>query len=62
MTDCAHLERIDGRCVACGDCEHDVILNGACVRCGTTELDPVKLSPKPPAAIVPADRLRKRTP
>jgi hypothetical protein len=58
---CAHAERIDGVCVACGHCQHEIILNGACYFCGSTDLDPVAASPKPAAAFVPADRLvRKR--
>ena len=57
---CAHAERRDGVCVACGDCVHDVILNGACFYCGTTDLDPVALSPKKlPPALIPATRLKR---
>lgn len=56
--DCAHVERIEGVCVACGHCEHDVVLNGACLACGTEALDPVARSPRP--ELVPVDRLRRR--
>jgi len=60
VTACAHHERVDGVCTACGHCEHDVLLNGACLRCGTTDLDPEALSPKPRAPdVIPADRLRR---
>jgi len=57
--DCAHVERREGVCVACGDCLHEVILNGACFLCGTTELDPIALSPKKPDVIA-ADRLVRK--
>ncbi|HEY4244613.1 MAG TPA: hypothetical protein VGM88_32590 [Kofleriaceae bacterium] len=58
---CAHVERVDGICTACGDCEHLLILNGACYYCGTTDLDPIALSPKKPAALIPpADLVRKK--
>lgn len=57
---CAHPRRDDeGRCTACGHCAHEVVLNGACLYCGSTELDPVAMSPRPPA-LIPADRLRPR--
>lgn len=56
--DCAHRERLEGVCVACGHCEHDVVLNGACLACGTTALDPVARSPRP--ELISADRLRRR--
>lgn len=59
MTDCTHPDRIDGKCTSCGDCLHEVILNGACFICGTTDIDPIKISPKPPA-LIPADRLKKK--
>jgi hypothetical protein len=36
-TECQHLSRRDGVCVACGHCNHDVLLNGACLACGATE-------------------------
>ena len=55
--DCAHTERRDGVCVACGHCLHEVILNGACYYCGTTDLDPVALSPK---KLVSAERLVRK--
>jgi hypothetical protein len=51
-----------GVCVRCGHCEHALILNGACYFCGTTELDPIALSPKPPAVIPPAQLVRKKPP
>ena len=56
--DCAHRERLEGVCLACGHCEHDIVLNGACLACGTVELDPVKRSPRP--ELISADRLRRR--
>jgi hypothetical protein len=60
---CNHPERREGVCTACGDCAHEVILNGACFLCGTTELDPIAMSPKKPATLIPADSLaRKKTP
>ena len=46
MTECPHLERREGVCVACGHCLHEVILHGACFHCGTTDLDPIAMSPK----------------
>jgi len=58
---CPHDERDSGVCVRCGHCEHAVILNGACYFCGTTELDPIALSPKPPA-VISADRLTRKKP
>lgn len=58
MTACAHAERVDGICTACGDCLHELILNGACYYCGTSDLDPIALSNKPVApTLIPADRL-----
>ena len=65
MTDasesCAHAERHEGVCTACGHCLHEVILNGACFLCGTTDLDPIALSPKkPPALIAPEQLTRKK--
>ena len=59
MTDCAHPERREGRCVACGDCLHEIVLNGACFICGTTELDPIAMSPKKDG-LVPADKLVRK--
>jgi hypothetical protein len=59
---CAHLDRVDGICTACGHCLHEVVLNGACFFCGTTELDAIALSPKPADQIVPAGRLVRRKP
>ena len=56
--DCAHRDRLEGVCVACGHCEHDVVLNGACLACGSTALDPVARSPRP--ELISADRLRRR--
>lgn len=59
---CEHETRVEGVCTTCGDCLHEVILNGACFLCGTTELDPVALSPKKQAPLIPADALaRKKT-
>ena len=52
---CAHSERHEGVCVACGHCLHEVILNGACFLCGTTDLDPIAMSPKKP--LIGADQL-----
>ncbi|HEU4728012.1 MAG TPA: hypothetical protein VFT22_08995 [Kofleriaceae bacterium] len=57
---CPHDERDVGVCVRCGHCVHELILNGACYFCGTTELDPVALSPKPPAVIPPDHLVRKK--
>ena len=56
--DCAHRDRLEGVCVACGHCEHDVVLNGACLACGSTDLDPVARSPRP--ELISVDRLRRR--
>lgn len=56
--DCAHVDRLEGVCLACGHCEHDIVLNGACLACGTQELDPVARSPRP--ELISADRLRRR--
>ena len=56
---CAHLERVDGICTACGHCLHELILNGACFYCGTTEIDPVAVSNKP-VLIDPASLVRKK--
>ena len=53
---CAHADRREGVCVACGHCLHEVILNGACFLCGTTDLDPIALSPKK-TGLVPTDQL-----
>ena len=61
MTDCAHLERREGVCVAYGHCLHEVILNGACFLCGSTDLDPIALSPKP-AHLIAADQLVRKKP
>jgi hypothetical protein len=55
---CLHAERVDGRCVACGDCVHEVILNGACLACGSTAIDPVARSPRP--ELVSVERLRRK--
>ncbi len=60
---CLHLVRDDrGVCTACGHCLHDIVLNGACLYCGSTDLDPVAMSPRPPAAppVIPLDRLRRK--
>jgi hypothetical protein len=57
---CAHPARESGVCVRCGHCEHALILNGACYFCGTTELDPIAMSPKPPAVIRPEQLIRKK--
>jgi hypothetical protein len=46
VTECAHEQRVDGRCTACGHCLHEVVLNAACFYCGSTDLDPVEMSPK----------------
>ncbi len=56
---CAHADREHGVCTRCGHCEHDVVLNGACFYCGTTDLDPIAMSPKPPA-VIPAQRLVRK--
>ena len=56
MTACAHTERVEGVCTACGDCLHEVILNGACFLCGTTELEMAKR----PALIQPDSLVRKK--
>jgi hypothetical protein len=60
VSDCPHTERREGVCTACGDCLHEVILNGACFLCGTTELDPIAMSPKQAAALIPPSRLTKK--
>jgi len=60
MTACAHAERRDGVCTRCGDCAHELILNRACFYCGTTDLDPIALSPKKPAELIPAASLKPR--
>ena len=58
---CAHPERADGVCTACGHCIHDVILNGACMYCGTADLDPIALSPKKPSTVIsPESLVRKK--
>lgn len=57
---CTHPAREAGVCVRCGHCEHALILNRACYFCGTTELDPIALSPKPPAVIPAAQLVRKK--
>ncbi|HEX3761547.1 MAG TPA: hypothetical protein VHW23_22775 [Kofleriaceae bacterium] len=57
---CPHAVREVGICVRCGHCAHEIILNGACYFCGTTDLDPVALSPKPPAVIPPDHLVRKK--
>ena len=59
-SDCAHAERKEGVCTACGHCIHEVILNGACFLCGTTDLDPIALSPKKPALISPDHLVRDK--
>jgi hypothetical protein len=51
---------VDGVCTQCGDCAHDIVLNGACLACGTTALDPIAMSPKPPAVISPARLVRPK--
>lgn len=56
---CPHAVRTHGICARCGHCEHDVILNGACFYCGSTDLDPIALSPKPPA-VIPAQQLVRK--
>ena len=56
--DCAHGERLEGVCLACGACDHDIVLNGACLACGSIDLDPVARSPRP--ELISADRLRRR--
>lgn len=58
---CPHVERDLGVCVRCGHCSHELILNSACYFCGTTDLDPIALSPKPPA-VIPADHLVRKKP
>lgn len=60
MSECTHVERVEGRCVACGDCLHEVVLNAACFICGSTELDPIAMSPKKPAGVIPKDRLVRK--
>ena len=60
VTDCPHLERVEGICSACGHCLHEVVLNGACFYCGINDLDPIESSPTPTADFVPATRLGKR--
>jgi hypothetical protein len=57
---CPHAVRAHGVCARCGHCEHDVVLNGACFYCGTTDLDPIAMSPKPPAVISPQHLVRKK--
>ena len=57
---CPHTVRETGVCARCGHCDHELILNGACYFCGTTDLDPIALSPKKPAAVIPADQLVRR--
>jgi len=57
---CAHRDRVEGVCTACGHCEHEVVLNGACFLCGTTDLDPVAMSPKKPAALIPPEQLTRK--
>lgn len=60
--DCPHDQRNDDDvCTVCGHCAHTLILNAACAYCGTTDLDPIALSPKKLPAIVPLDRLRRRS-
>lgn len=56
---CPHVEREAGVCVRCGHCDHELVLNGACYFCGTAELDPIAMSPKPPAVIPAAQLTRK---
>ena len=58
---CAHAERVEGVCTACGDCLHEVVLNGACFLCGTTELGVEDRKSKPPA-LIEADRLVRKKP
>ena len=57
---CAHADRVEGVCTACGHCAHEVILNGACFLCGTTELDPIAQSPKKAGLIAPELLVRKK--
>lgn len=57
--ECPHAERVEGKCVACGDCTHELILNGACYACGATEFDRPLFSKQPDEQVVPLDRLRK---
>jgi hypothetical protein len=57
---CLHSARENGICTRCGHCAHELILNGACYYCGTTDLDPIALSPKPPAVIPPDQLVRKK--
>lgn len=57
---CAHGERVEGVCTACGHCLHEVILNAACFLCGTTDLDPIAMSPKKPPALISADQLTRK--
>lgn len=57
---CPHETRVEGVCSACGDCAHEVILNGACFLCGTTDLDPIAMSPKKPAALIPPESLARK--
>ncbi len=56
---CAHVERIEGVCSACGHCTHEVILNGACFLCGTTDIDPIAQSPK---KLIAAEQLTRKKP
>lgn len=60
MTACAHAERKDGICVACGDCLHELVLNGACYYCGSEDIDPVAMSPKKLPELVAAESLARK--
>ena len=56
---CAHADRVEGRCTACGDCLHEVILNGACLACGTTDFT-VQEKPERQGLIDPDRLIRKK--
>jgi hypothetical protein len=58
-SNCAHLSRRDGVCIACGDCLHEIVLNGACYFCGADETE-VAAKPQAKSDFVPKDRLRRR--
>lgn len=58
---CAHVRVTESQCQDCGSCIHDVVLNGACFYCGSEDLDPIAMSPKSRAVVIPATALvRKR--
>ena len=59
---CPHTTRENNVCVACGQCDHELILNAACYYCGTTDIDPVAISNKKVAPLVPAATLVRRKP